>query len=258
MFHSCSDTTSRRRLAHVRTQMEAAAEQARDKLIPLAEVAEQAIDRLAPLAGAAAQKAKPVVDGAIAKVTDVVDTDVLPRLTEWRDQAAPRLAELRDQATPRLEEAAVRSRRAVAALKGETPPVPVPKKRHPVIKAIIVATIVGAVLLLLRALLDARDEGWELEDVVFDETTDEAPTSDQAPASDQADADASPADADPLRYGEGSYIGAEPPAGYDIKGNERSMKYHVPTALGYERCVTDIWFNSPEAAERAGFTRALR
>jgi len=63
---------------------------------------------------------------------------------------------------------------------------------------------------------------------------------------------------DPFRYGEGSYVGAVPPAGYEIKANERSMKYHLPGAIGYRRCQTDLWFNSPEAAERAGFTRSLR
>jgi hypothetical protein len=63
---------------------------------------------------------------------------------------------------------------------------------------------------------------------------------------------------DPFRYGEGSFIGPNPPEGYTIKGNERSMKYHVPGALAYDRCSTTVWFNSPEAAERAGFLRAER
>ena len=59
-------------------------------------------------------------------------------------------------------------------------------------------------------------------------------------------------------YGEGAFVGAEPPAGYTIKGNERSKKYHVPESGGYERTIADVWFNSEEAAAAAGFTRAQR
>jgi hypothetical protein len=61
------------------------------------------------------------------------------------------------------------------------------------------------------------------------------------------------------RYqGEGVYIGSEPPEGFTIKGNERSMKYHVPESAGYSRTVAEVWFNSEEAAQQAGFMRAQR
>ncbi|MFC7620788.1 hypothetical protein [Microlunatus sp. GCM10028923] len=73
-------------------------------------------------------------------------------------------------------------------------------------------------------------------------------------------ADAEPADA-ALRAkynGEGVYVGAEPPAGFTIKGNERSMKYHLPEAAGYNRTIAEVWFNSEEAAQAAGFVRAQR
>lgn len=59
-------------------------------------------------------------------------------------------------------------------------------------------------------------------------------------------------------YGEGSYVGEEPPSDYTIKGNERSMKFHTGDSAGYERTIADVWFNSAEAAEKAGFTRAQR
>ncbi|NYE74776.1 sunset domain-containing protein [Microlunatus parietis] len=58
--------------------------------------------------------------------------------------------------------------------------------------------------------------------------------------------------------GEGVYVGAEPPAGFTIKGNERSMKYHLPEAAGYNRTIAEVWFNSEEAAQAAGFVRAQR
>ncbi len=67
------------------------------------------------------------------------------------------------------------------------------------------------------------------------------------------------ADEDVLNtYGEGSYVGDEPPAGFQVKGNERSMKYHTTDSEGYERTIADVWFNSVEAAEQAGFSQAQR
>jgi len=59
-------------------------------------------------------------------------------------------------------------------------------------------------------------------------------------------------------YGEGSYAGPNPPEGFTIKGNERSMKYHLPDAAGYTRTAGDVWFASEEAAQAAGFARAQR
>mgnify|MGYP002663283664 FL=1 len=68
------------------------------------------------------------------------------------------------------------------------------------------------------------------------------------------EADAKPAES----YGEGSYVGSEPPADFTIKGNERSKKFHVPGTGGDERTIAEVWFNSEEAAEAAGFTKAQR
>jgi hypothetical protein len=62
----------------------------------------------------------------------------------------------------------------------------------------------------------------------------------------------------PRYEGEGVYVGSEPPEGFTIKGNERSMKYHVPESAGYNRTVAEVWFNSEEAAQQAGFVRAQR
>jgi hypothetical protein len=67
-----------------------------------------------------------------------------------------------------------------------------------------------------------------------------------------------PEGATPRYQGEGVYVGSEPPEGFTIKGNERSMKYHVPESAGYGRTVAEVWFNSEEAAQQAGFVRAQR
>lgn len=64
-------------------------------------------------------------------------------------------------------------------------------------------------------------------------------------------------DAHPATWSErGAYVGVEPPEGYSIKANERSMKYHLPDSSGYGRTISEIWFASEEAAQAAGFVRA--
>ena len=63
---------------------------------------------------------------------------------------------------------------------------------------------------------------------------------------------------------EGKYAGshvpledpAKAPEGYPIKGNENSMKYHTPDGQWYETTTAEVWFESEEAAEAAGFTKA--
>jgi hypothetical protein len=72
------------------------------------------------------------------------------------------------------------------------------------------------------------------------------------------EAAATPEAAKPKYEGEGVYLGSEPPEGFTIKGNERSMKYHVPESAGYARTLAEVWFNSEEAAQQAGFVRAQR
>ena len=51
-----------------------------------------------------------------------------------------------------------------------------------------------------------------------------------------------------------SFRGAEAPEGFDIKGNEDSMKYHTPESPYYDATIAEIWFKTVEDAEAAGFT----
>jgi small subunit ribosomal protein S3 len=50
--------------------------------------------------------------------------------------------------------------------------------------------------------------------------------------------------------------GEDPPAGFDVKGKEGSMLFHRPDSSMYGRTKADVWFNSEEAAQSAGFTAA--
>ena len=46
------------------------------------------------------------------------------------------------------------------------------------------------------------------------------------------------------------------PAGFDIKGNKDSMKYHVPGSRWYDATEAEVWFRTADAAKAAGFVPA--
>jgi large subunit ribosomal protein L4 len=48
----------------------------------------------------------------------------------------------------------------------------------------------------------------------------------------------------------------EAPVGHTIKGNSTSMKYHTPDGQWYEQTAPDVWFETVEQAEAAGFVEA--
>ncbi len=48
----------------------------------------------------------------------------------------------------------------------------------------------------------------------------------------------------------------EAPEGYPIKGNKDSMKYHEPDGQWYDATIAEVWFDTAENAEAAGFVRA--
>lgn len=47
----------------------------------------------------------------------------------------------------------------------------------------------------------------------------------------------------------------EMPEGYPIKGNAQSMLYHEPDSRYYKATKAEVWFDSVESAEAAGFTK---
>ena len=46
------------------------------------------------------------------------------------------------------------------------------------------------------------------------------------------------------------------PDGFPVKGNEDSMKYHLPESQWYDQTTAEVWFRSEEAARAAGFAKA--
>jgi small subunit ribosomal protein S2 len=46
------------------------------------------------------------------------------------------------------------------------------------------------------------------------------------------------------------------PDGYPIKGNAQSKKFHQPGGRWYDQTTAEMWFDTAESAEKAGFTEA--
>lgn len=238
---------------------------------------EDALDKVSPALEDAYAKLAPAIDAAAEKV----QKEVLPRLTELLHEAAE---------LPVVAEASDRAKATVAALSGELV-VPEKKKGNKaatVAKVVIAGGLLAGVVLAIKKFLEPSDAGWQahepsspyvptaartvVDDVEESFTEAKAKVADVAEeaadkASDAADAvaekvaDVAEGDAAPFvdsPYGAGSYVGSEPPAGFVIKGNERSMKFHVVGNGGYERTIADVWFDSEDAARAAGFTKAQR
>ncbi|HSO91317.1 MAG TPA: 50S ribosomal protein L17 [Arthrobacter sp.] len=80
----------------------------------------------------------------------------------------------------------------------------------------------------------------------------------------QAAAKAAPAAEEaPAEAAESKYAGSKPatadnaaPEGFAVKGNEDSMKFHVPGSRWYNETVAEVWFDSAESAAAAGFAPA--
>lgn len=231
-------------------------EQAGDKVGPLAHEAKV---RSADFASKTLDQWQPAINDALDKVTPAVDAarsrvqqDLLPKLQDLLHDAAEH---------PVVEKAV-----EVAA----------PQKKKSKLKTAAKVVTIGALLAgafaAIKQFLSSKDDGWTAHEPskAYVNTTDnfaaaqEEAKADEAAAAEMVD-EGAPVEVDAeaiaetaTEYGEGAYIGEEPPAGFIIKGNERSMKYHMPGTGGFERTNPDVWFNSEEAAEAAGFTRAQR
>ena len=67
------------------------------------------------------------------------------------------------------------------------------------------------------------------------------------------------ASTDEAPYGEGSHAPladpAAPPEGFEIKGNADSMLYHTPDSRYYKVTKAEVWFDTEESAQAAGFSK---
>lgn len=236
---------------------------AHDAKVRTADFAAKRLDAWEPHIKDALDKVSPAVDAARDKVSD----DFLPKLQQLLHDAA---------ANPAVAEAGRRGEAAIQAFKGELEPKRKKSKGKgkKFIKFVAISAVVAGAVAAVRHFLTPKDDGWTAHEpskayvnnndtfATAAKVADEAPaaaTKDQ-PAADTAEAPEGAADnaQDSPGYGEGSYVGENPPEGFHIKGNERSKKYHLAGSGGYDRTIAEVWFNSEEAAEKAGFTRAQR
>ncbi len=267
------------------------AEQARTQLAPhVQEALEQARTQLAPHVHEAMERAQPHLEHARQRVQD----DLVPQLTDMLHRAAEHPAVI--EATARGSETMgmVREQMAgtpVVARHRRS-------RLGGVVKVMAAGAVLAAVAVAVRQFLASKEDDWQAHrpsqgyvpspassggtqgpsepvepeaEVDAESEVDAEPEVDQSSES-YADAEMI-AEGGPVvetddeddevearagEHGEGSYVGDEPPEGFVIKGNERSMKYHVPGSGGYERTIADVWFATEEAAQEAGFTRAQR
>jgi hypothetical protein len=256
-------------------------EQAAEKVGPLADDARKRADHArvaaAKYAADTLDSVQPQLNEALDKVSPAVEraqkavqNDLIPKLIELLHEAAehPAVAGILEDARDAADEIEGRGRASVAALKGELE-LPQKSKGKTFVKLAVVAALIGAAAVAVKTFLGSKDQGWAPHEPspAYTYTDTPAPKDPEPEPVDDADDDDDEADEaldesaveEPTNpFGEGSYVGTEPPEGYTIKGNDRSMKYHVPESGGYERTIADVWFSGEEAAKAAGFTRAQR
>ncbi len=256
---------------------EDAMKRAEDARTAAAKYAADTLDSVQPQLNEALDRVTPAVE----KAQKAVQNDLIPKLIQLLHEAAehPAVAGVLEDAREAAAEIESRGQATLAAVKGELELPKKSSKGKTFLKVAAVGALIAAVGVAIKTFLGSKDSGWaphepspaytytdtptpkdpEPEDSLDDDLEDDdvdvegdAETTEATEAPETAEA------APATTFGEGSYIGTEPPEGYTIKGNDRSMKYHVQESGGYERTNADVWFNSEEAAQAAGFTRAQR
>lgn len=259
-----------------------------DKVYP---VIDDALDKVTPAVDATVKRVAPAVEDVLHRIPPTVES----ARGMVQDDLLPRLADLLQDLARQPLAKELRIAVASAALAKELEKSSKGKRKgggwRTFGKVLLAGAVLGGVVVALRKLMADPSTGWEthapkdtayvadpvadvadaVEDVVEDvvdeatevvadvtdkveETTDGIEEKLAKLAEDADGGDASPLADSP--YGEGSYVGAEPPEGFSIKGNDRSMKYHVPGGSAYERTIAEVWFDSEDAAKAAGFVRA--
>ena len=239
-------------------------EAAKDATRKAAALAADGVERIQPSVNSALDKVAPAVDRA----QKAVQEDILPKLINVLHEAAatPGGHEARE-ILARLDE---RADASVAALDKELAKAKKSSTGKKVAIVVVIGAVVGALVVAIKTFLGSRedwaayepdepyvypDDDYEIDEVMV-ETETEPEENGEA---EEAEEPVHPIPAeDSQPFGEGSYAGPNPPEGYTIKGNERSMKYHMPDAAGYARTTAEVWFNSEEAAQAAGFARSQR
>ena len=103
---------------------------------------------------------------------------------------------------------------------------------------------------------EAADDAPESDDDADEATIDDDAAAEYAAGDADADGELNADDQSP--HGPGSHApleDGEMPEGYPIKGNAQSMLYHEPDSRYYKATKAEVWFDTVESAEAAGFTK---
>ncbi len=109
-------------------------------------------------------------------------------------------------------------------------------------------------------------EGTELPEAAEEELPEETPAADEGvvdeaevvadEVAEELEEETERAEASEVELPKGAVLAPEDgsiPEGYPIKGNNNSMKYHVPGGRYYEVTIAEVFFDTPEHAEAAGY-----
>jgi hypothetical protein len=245
---------------------------------------DDAMDRVSPVVDATVKRVRPAVEDVLDRIPPTVDFARGKVQDEFLPGLADQLRHLAHQPLARELQVAVASAALADRLDAATG-----RKKHgfwrTVGKLLLAGAILGGVVFAVKKLLADPSSGWESytprdNAYVADPVAREPGVAEAASVAEEAateetvglepedivqvqaeDAVPGEADADPFAdspYGEGSYVGDEPPEGFTIKGNDRSKKYHVPGSASYERTSAEVWFSSEHTAQAAGFVKAQR
>jgi large subunit ribosomal protein L22 len=101
----------------------------------------------------------------------------------------------------------------------------------------------------------------EVEDVADAEDADLSADADEGSASDESETESSQSEAE-ASFGPGEWSGSvlpdadgNGPDTHPIKGNADSMLYHTPDSRYYKVTKAEVWFDTEENAEAAGFAK---
>ncbi|WP_432559134.1 DUF5324 family protein [Granulicoccus sp. GXG6511] len=268
--------------------------EAKDKLGPLLD---QSKDRITPLLDQSKERLAPFANEARARGTEYAHqaaVAVAPALAAAKGAARERYDDMLPKVTealenlannPNAQEAQFRGVAAIKALRGDLQlskkdrkrlhqeslaqiqslkdtATPKRKKKGKFLPLLLLGALGGLAFVAWKKFFGAQETDWQTHTASAYQSSTGQPTPATSVTEPAASSPAAAAAADTTatapKYGEGAYVGAEPPEGYTIKGNERSKKYHTPETGGYERTIADVWFQSEEAAEAAGFAKAQR
>ncbi|OYO24611.1 hypothetical protein CGZ93_02605 [Enemella dayhoffiae] len=260
-------------LADAKSKLSPLLDQGKDRLTPLAtdarekgaQYAQQAADALAPTIAVAKERARGGYEDIVPKLSDALENLVNnPNAQEAQSRGIAAVQALRGEIglskgeQKKLQKAQLEQ---IKALRKSATPAKTKKKGSPFFVILALGLLGAAGYFLWKKFMAPSDSDWQSASAYEPTKSADKPAASSQSFGEPVDAPANEQAAPPVdrtKYNEDAYVGAEPPAGFTIKGNERSMKYHTAGSGGYERTIADVWFTSEEAAEKAGFSRAQR